>query len=141
MFEVIVIILKNITKKVCCLNTFRSILISNKKLIFSGLINTRLFKRDINTQYNSIDSQQQQEQQQQRTLERTRLESIGSSKESMLLPSTSRMSSFRLTQKFIPYFENLRVNRLIRDSNVLVFADGNSWDWEIVTTMLRVISQ
>ncbi|XP_055911033.1 rapamycin-insensitive companion of mTOR isoform X2 [Eupeodes corollae] len=111
-----------------------------------ALINTRLFKRDINnyevttTIGNAVLAQENSE--------RRRLDSVSSSisgggtgtDESHSLPtSTMRRSSFRLKKKkFRQFFENMReFNRLVKDSNVLVLADGNSWDWEIVTTILR----
>ncbi|XP_055843320.1 rapamycin-insensitive companion of mTOR [Episyrphus balteatus] len=112
-----------------------------------ALINTRLFKRDINN-YEVTTTTGNAAALAEDNSERRRLDSVSSSisgggtgtDESHSLPTTTmRRSSFRLKKKkFRQFFENMReFNRLAKDSNVLVLADGNSWDWEIVTTILR----
>lgn len=72
------------------------------------------------------------------TLERPRLDSVSSSDESNSQSSSTRRSSFRLKCKFLPFLENIKVNRLIKDSNVLNAKDGTDWDWEIISTIIRV---
>lgn len=72
------------------------------------------------------------------TLDRTRVDSVSSSDESNSQSSSVRRSSFRLKCKFLPFLENMKVNRLIKDSNVLNTIDANNWDWEIVSSVLRV---
>ncbi|XP_053949989.1 rapamycin-insensitive companion of mTOR isoform X1 [Anastrepha ludens] len=71
------------------------------------------------------------------TGDRQRLDSVSSSDESNTQSSSSRRSSFRFKRKLLPFFENQRVAKLIRDSNVLASPDISNWDWEIVITILR----
>lgn len=72
------------------------------------------------------------------TLDRQRLDSVSSSDESNSQSSATRRSSFRLKCKFLPFLDNMKVNRLIKDSNVLNAKDGTGWDWEVVSTIIRV---
>lgn len=76
------------------------------------------------------------------TLDRQRLDSVSSSDESNSQASSSLRSSFRLKRKFLPQvfnLDNLRaLNRLLHESHVLVQADANAWDWEVIITILRV---
>ncbi|XP_017477369.1 PREDICTED: uncharacterized protein LOC108367295, partial [Rhagoletis zephyria] len=121
-----------------------------------SLIQTRLFRREINAQDharsfsgNALQSSALPGQLTSGgtlgiaaggglfTVDRQRLDSVSSSDESNTQPSSSRRSSFRFKRKLLPFFENQRVAKLIRDSNVLASPDGNGWDWEIVITILR----
>lgn len=70
--------------------------------------------------------------------DRQRLDSVSSSDESNVQPSSSRRASFRFKRKLLPFFENQRVSKLIRDSNVLSSPDDSGWDWDIIITILRV---
>lgn len=72
------------------------------------------------------------------TLDRPRLDSVSSSDESNSQSSSTRRASFRLKCKFLPFLENIKVNRLIKDSNVLNAKDGTGWDWEVISTIIRV---
>lgn len=76
------------------------------------------------------------------TLDRSRLDSVSSSDESNSQASSSLRSSFRLKGKFLPqvfYMESIRsFNRLLERSRVLSRSDINSWDWDVVSTILRV---
>ncbi|XP_073832423.1 rapamycin-insensitive companion of Tor isoform X2 [Musca autumnalis] len=67
---------------------------------------------------------------------RPRLDSV-SSDDSNSQSSSSRRASFRLKCKFLPFLENMKVNRLIKDSNVLNSKDGTGWDWEVISTIIR----
>ncbi|XP_055383093.1 rapamycin-insensitive companion of mTOR isoform X2 [Condylostylus longicornis] len=127
-----------------------------------SLVHSRIFKREINTQYELSNILPPL----LNTIERRRLDSVSSSASggdetiisssmntsghhstltSSSLPSSSsgsglmKRSSFRVKRKKISqFFEGLReFDRLIKDSNVLVHADGNQWDWEIVIAILR----
>ncbi|XP_061386649.1 rapamycin-insensitive companion of mTOR, partial [Musca vetustissima] len=115
------------------------------------LIHTRLFRREINAQdipyassslqspppdpnstngvgqYSSIGGVG--------TLDRPRLDSVSSDDSNS--QSSSRRASFRLKCKFLPFLENMKVNRLIKDSNVLNSKDGTGWDWEVISTIIR----
>ncbi|XP_050327928.1 uncharacterized protein LOC126758004 isoform X1 [Bactrocera neohumeralis] len=71
------------------------------------------------------------------TSDRQRLDSVSSSDESNVQPSSSRRASFRFKRKLLPFFENQRVAKLIRDSNVLSSPDDSGWDWDIIITILR----
>ncbi|XP_065364051.1 rapamycin-insensitive companion of mTOR [Calliphora vicina] len=112
-----------------------------------SLIHTRLFRREINalpfpSSLQSPTSTQANTgvaplQPMGGTLERTRLDSVSSSDESNSQSSSTRRSSFRLKCKFLPFLENIKVNRLIKDSNVLTTKDGSGWDWEVVSTIIR----
>lgn len=116
-----------------------------------AIVQSRLFRREINAldlglggnmQMSNLLSSGNQYQLQGPPLggnaDRTRLDSVSSSDESNSQSSSTRRSSFRLKCKFIPFLENIKVNRLIKDSNVLLIPDGNGWDWEVVSTILRV---
>lgn len=76
------------------------------------------------------------------TLDRTRLDSVSSSDESNSQASSSLRSSFRLKRKLLPqvfYMDSFRAfNRLLDRSRVLSQSDISSWDWEVVSTILRV---
>ncbi|XP_004525858.1 rapamycin-insensitive companion of mTOR isoform X2 [Ceratitis capitata] len=117
-----------------------------------SLIQTRLFRREINAQDharsssgNSLQTSAMSGQYTSGSLlsgglitsDRQRLDSVSSSDESNTQASSSRRASFRFKRKLLPFFENQRVARLIRDSNVLASPDGNGWDWEIIITILR----
>ncbi|XP_075155173.1 rapamycin-insensitive companion of Tor isoform X2 [Haematobia irritans] len=119
------------------------------------LIHTRLFRREINAQdipfsNNSLQSPPPATNTNAGvgqfssmggggigTLERQRLDSVSSSDESNSQSSSTRRASFRLKCKFLPFLENIKVNRLIKDSNVLNAKDGNGWDWEVISTIIR----
>lgn len=79
------------------------------------------------------------------TLDRTRLDSVSSSDESNSQASSSLRSSFRLKKKLLPqvfYMDSFRAfNRLLDRSRVLSQSDINAWDWEVVSTILRVSSK
>lgn len=125
-------------------------------MFVAALIHTRLFRREINTQDlplhsalqsppNAITGNPNQNSTTLPftsigggTLERQRLDSVSSSDESNSQSSSTRRASFRLKFKCLPFFENLKVYRLIKDSNVLQTPDGVNWDWEVISTILRV---
>lgn len=105
------------------------------------MINSRIFKREINTQdtLNILPPLLG-------TLERRRHDSVSSStsggEETSSLPtiSSKRASMRSRRKKLFHFFESLKeIERLIKDSNVLLNQDGNTWDWEIVIAILRVI--
>ncbi|KAM7347580.1 rapamycin-insensitive companion of Tor isoform 2-T10 [Cochliomyia hominivorax] len=112
-----------------------------------SVIHTRLFRREINGMHfgcglysplaTQINAGIGHLQAMGGTLERPRLDSVSSSDESNSQSSTARRSSFRLKCKFLPFLDNIKVNRLIKDSNVLSTKDGTSWDWEIISTIIR----
>lgn len=122
-----------------------------------ALIQTRLFRRNINAQDQSSALLLQDSARAAAaavalaslslyrgtaTLDRQRLDSVSSSDESNSQASSSLRSSFRLKRKFLPQvfnLDNLRaLNRLLHESHVLVQADANAWDWEVIITILRV---
>lgn len=125
-----------------------------------ALIQTRLFRRNINAQDQSSALQLQDTAgaaaaavavasssftagyRGAATLDRQRLDSVSSSDESNSQASSSLRSSFRLKRKFLPQvfnLDNLRaLNRLLHESHVLAQADANAWDWEVIITILRV---
>lgn len=127
--------------------------------VFAALIHTRLFRREINAQdipYASSTLQSPPPPPAASntgvgqftsigggggaggTLDRPRLDSVSSSDESNSQSSSTRRASFRLKCKFLPFLENIKVNRLIKDSNVLNAKDGTGWDWEVISTIIRV---
>ena len=123
-------------------------------IIQSGeLINSRLFKREINAQECLARSASNNV-----TLERTRADSIGSTgdvsgsfnyydyfRDNSSLGGGGEESSKTLNKrsslkryKFLQFFENFKENeRLMRDSMVLLNKDPNTWDWDIVIGILR----
>uniref|UniRef100_A0A1I8NQG9 Rapamycin-insensitive companion of mTOR n=1 Tax=Stomoxys calcitrans TaxID=35570 RepID=A0A1I8NQG9_STOCA len=119
------------------------------------LINTKLFRREINAQDIPFASNSLQSPPPATnapggqfsslgaggggigTLERPRLDSVSSSDESNSQSSSTRRASFRLKYKILPFLENIKVNRLIKDSNVLNSKDGSGWDWEVISTIIR----
>lgn len=125
-----------------------------------ALIQTRLFRRHLNVQEQAGPVLQLQDtaeaaasvvppvavgvgvgQFRSVTLDRSRLDSVSSSDESNSQASTSSRSSFRLKRKFLPqaFFDNFRAfNRLLTDSRVLSQADAHLWDWDVITTILKV---
>uniref|UniRef100_A0A1A9W1W4 Rapamycin-insensitive companion of mTOR n=1 Tax=Glossina brevipalpis TaxID=37001 RepID=A0A1A9W1W4_9MUSC len=109
-----------------------------------SLVHTRLFRREINAQDLSVTLSQQSPSAAAgvlnttvMSLERTHLDSVSSSEESNSQSSSARRSSFRLKCKFLPFFENMKVNRLIKDSKVFQMPDSMGWDWEVISTILR----
>ncbi|XP_028898249.2 rapamycin-insensitive companion of mTOR isoform X2 [Zeugodacus cucurbitae] len=118
-----------------------------------SLIQTRLFRREINAQdharsFSGNALQSPPVTGQLGTLgiaaggglitgNRQRLDSVSSSDESNTQSSSSRRASFRFKRKLLPFFENQRVSKLIRDSNVLSSPDDSGWDWDIIITILR----
>ncbi|XP_034490781.1 rapamycin-insensitive companion of mTOR isoform X2 [Drosophila innubila] len=126
-----------------------------------ALIQTRLFRRNINVQDQTAALQMQDTTgaaaaaanvassssliQSYRagtaTLDRPRLDSVSSSDESNSQASSSLRSSFRLKRKFLPQVFNLdsfrAFNRLLASSHVLASSDANAWDWLVVSTILR----
>ncbi|XP_011293825.1 rapamycin-insensitive companion of mTOR isoform X1 [Musca domestica] len=118
------------------------------------LIHTRLFRREINAQdipYTSSSLQSPPADTSATshpgigqfssiggvgTLDRPRLDSV-SSDDSNSQSSSSRRASFRTKFKFLPFLENIKLNRLIKDSNVLYSKDGTGWDWEVISTIIR----
>lgn len=128
---------------------------------FTALIHTRLFRREINAQdipYTSSSLQSPPADPNNTsatshpgigqfssiggvgTLDRPRLDSV-SSDDSNSQSSSSRRASFRTKFKFLPFLENIKLNRLIKDSNVLYSKDGTGWDWEVISTIIRVSLQ
>ncbi|KAH8404427.1 hypothetical protein KR222_010690, partial [Zaprionus bogoriensis] len=123
-----------------------------------ALMQTRLFQRNIIAQDDSSVQQVQDtllsagvadaplsslsQPYRSATLNRPRLDSVSSSDESNSQASNSLRSSFRLRRKFLPqvfFIDNFRVfNRLMDRSRVLSQADINLWDWEVVSTILRL---
>ncbi|KAL9882938.1 rapamycin-insensitive companion of Tor isoform 1-T1 [Glossina fuscipes fuscipes] len=109
-----------------------------------SLVHTRLFRREINAQDLSLTLSQQSPSTAAgglnttvMSLERTHLDSVSSSEESNSQSSSARRSSFRLKCKFLPFLENIKVNRLIKDSKVFQMPDSMGWDWEVISTILR----
>lgn len=114
-----------------------------------NLINTRLFKRE-------IDAQQSLSKSASLSLyERIRTDSIGSndgnsgtfwdywdastslSGEAEVTKDRSKRSKL-IRQKVLGFFEKFRENeRLIKDSMVLTHVDPKKWDWDIVLTIFR----
>lgn len=81
------------------------------------------------------------------TLRRNRMDSVGSSastsgdeRPSTVLSMSNTLR--RVSQKRMrirQFYENLKQNeRLMRDSNVLQNADGQTWDWEVIVAILKV---
>ncbi|KAH8386683.1 hypothetical protein KR093_001958, partial [Drosophila rubida] len=126
-----------------------------------ALIQTRLFRRNINAQdqtsalqlddtagaaaaavaaASSSSSSMVRPYRGTATLDRPRLDSVSSSDESNSQTSSSLRSSFRLKRKFLPVFnlDNCRAfNRLMAGSQVLTQSDALAWDWEVVSSILR----
>ncbi|XP_034102932.1 rapamycin-insensitive companion of mTOR [Drosophila albomicans] len=126
-----------------------------------ALIQTRLFRRNINAQdqtsalqlqdtagaaaaavavASSSSSSLVRPYRGTATLDRPRLDSVSSSDESNSQTSSSLRSSFRLKRKFLPVFnlDSFRAfNRLLTGSHVLTQSDANAWDWEVVSSILR----
>ncbi|XP_037816868.1 rapamycin-insensitive companion of mTOR isoform X1 [Lucilia sericata] len=112
-----------------------------------SLIHTRLFRREINAlpfpsglqspTASQVNTGVSQLQAMGGTLERPRHDSVSSSDESNSQSSSTRRSSFRLKCKLLPFLENIKVNRLIKESNVLNAKDGSGWEWEIISTIIR----
>lgn len=116
-------------------------------IIQSGsLINTRLFKREINTQENLHQPNKYG------TIERKRHDSftststaggISNSDRDEFLHSNSssgsnKRSSLRKS-KLLNFFDNVKESeKLMKQSNVLMNKDGQTWDWDIIIALLRV---
>lgn len=109
-------------------------------IIQSGtLIDSRIFKRDINTKDYIILPKKRL------TIERRRYDSVGSSSLNEESDggkdgtgSTSSVKGISLKRnKLLQFFDNTKeYERLIKDSQVLISADTD-WDWDIVITLLR----
>lgn len=109
---------------------------------FAGIINTKLFKRELKLSdtFSTVLPQYD-------TLERRRHNSVGSSTSSDEASNTSVLSFRRggLNKSYIKQYlanlkEKLKQNeRLLRDSNVLVNEDGKVWDWDIIINILKVL--
>lgn len=67
-------------------------------------------------------------------LERKRLDSASLNDE----PAIVRIPSFRLKCKFLPFLDNIKVNRLIKESQVLDKSPDRIWNWEIISTIISV---
>lgn len=121
---------------------------NNKKVIFGddicmfpALINSRTFRREISSQenFNILPPLLG-------TLERRRHDSFSSSHSGGEDSSTSQSQSMKRSSlrsrrrlKLLHFFDSLKeIERLIKDSNVLLNKDGNTWDWEIIIAIFRV---
>lgn len=110
-------------------------------IIQSGaLINSRTFRREISSQenFNILPPLLG-------TLERRRHDSFSSSHSGGEDSSTSQSQSMKRSSlrsrrrlKLLHFFDSLKeIERLIKDSNVLLNKDGNTWDWEIIIAIFR----
>lgn len=121
-------------------------------LIFSDIIHTKVFKREISHHDPTIYFVNKYG-----TLERRRLDSIGTSTntagaldiraDESLVGGAVGSSTGGLKQrpsgvkryKFLQFFDSLKESeRLIRLSNVLLNQDGTTWDWDVIIAILKV---
>lgn len=110
--------------------------------LYSGVINTKIFKREISSQENITFPLKSG------TLERQRVDSVGSNTSSTtpeprddmntsnFLPGIKR-SSMRRNKIFTFFDSSKESERLIKLSNVLLNQDGTAWDWDTVVIILK----